>query len=525
MSTGAANDLKDRLSRLTAGTIGIAGARGVGKSTLLRLAVSGRLDLSDGRHKRPVGVEVPAPSRYDGREFVPHLFARLCLAVLGPRLDARRLRQARRQRVVAQIRLGAALYLIITVYLGIAGVLEAQLAVAIGGFWVAVGAVPSFAGSIRPPSTSDSLENTAYLNYDRLRYLETVSDEWTSEISSSPARVARRREVAKARQPWTLPEMIDAYREFASRIGKEHTLPVFVGIDELDKMASGEDAQRFLNEIKALFGQSKAFYFVTLSEDAMSAFESRGLPLRDVFESVFDDVLYVQPLTIAESEVVLHQRVVGMPPPFVALCHVVSGGLPRELIRAARQAVRIAENSEHADIGEIASKLLGDRCLAQRRAAEVVASRHISPDGRQPAVDWLRRFSPDADATELLAATGIAPVLLELHACGAKGVHETELLVIEIAASSYRAASAIAFFQELTEERYADALKEVGDDPGAIELLAQATRDLSVTPSLAWATTSRARTLLGLAPVEYPLRFDDEGTVVQQDGVTVDGRA
>jgi hypothetical protein len=525
VSTYAADELKDRLSRLTAGTIGIAGARGAGKSTLLRMVVSGRLALSEARGERPVGVEVPAPSRYEAREFVPHLFVKLCLAVLGPRLNARRLRQARRQRIVAQIRLGAALYLIVTAYLGIAGLLEAQLAVAIGGFWVALAAVPSFVDSTRPLRASDSLENMAYMNYDRLRYLETVSDEWSSEISSSPARVARRREVSKARQPWTLPEMIDAYREFAGRIGKEHSLPVFVGIDELDKMATGEDAQRFLNEIKALFGQSRAFYLVTLSDDAMSAFESRGLPLRDVFESVFDDVLYVPPLTIVESEAVLHQRVVGMSPPFVALCHVVSGGLPRELIRAAREIVRIAESNENADIGDIGAKLLSERCLAQRRAAEVVASRYISSDGRQPAVDWLRQFSPDADVSDLLARVGVAPVLLDLHACEAEGVHETELLVIEIAAASYRAASTMSFFRDLTEKSYTSALKEVDEEPAAIELLAQATRDLSVTPSLAWATTSRARALIGLEPVAYPLQLNETEPVAHRQGdVSVDGR-
>ena len=205
-----------------------------------------------------------------------------------------------------------------------------------------------------------------------------------------------------------------------------------------------------------------------------------------------------------------------MPPPFVALCHVVSGGLPRELIRTAREVVRIAENNENADIGDIGARLLSERCLAQRRAAEVVASRYISSDGRQPAVDWLRQFSPDADVNELLARVAVAPVLLDLHACETEGVHETELLVIEIAAASYRAASTISFFRDLTEKSYTNALAEVDEEPAAIELLAQATRDLSVTPSLAWATTSRARALTGLDPVGYPLQLNENEPAVRQ---------
>ena len=59
--------------------------------------------------------------------------------------------------------------------------------------------------------------------------------------------------------------------------------PVIIGIDELDKM-SEEDARQFPNDIKTVFGQRDCYYLVSVSEDAMSAFERRGMRFRDVFE-------------------------------------------------------------------------------------------------------------------------------------------------------------------------------------------------------------------------------------------------
>lgn len=142
----------------------------------------------------------------------------------------------------------------------------------------------------------------------------------------------------------TLPELTGRYADFVRSITKER--PLVVGIDELDKMASVDEAQRFLNDVKSLFGQPRTYYLISLSDDAMSAFERRGLPLRDVFESVFDDVLRVEPLNFEEAVQLLRRRVVGMAPPFVGLCYVLSGGLPREVIRTAREAVVVAEDPE-----------------------------------------------------------------------------------------------------------------------------------------------------------------------------------
>jgi hypothetical protein len=502
VSTIASEALKQSLAHLQAGSLGIAGPRGAGKSTLLRRAVDGRLDWA--RSEEPLGVEVHAPVRYEAREFVPHLFSKLCLTVLGPRLDARWLERASKQRRDTQMRIFAVLIVGACGYLVIAKVLDLRLAIPVAAAAIVATLVPEILGRLRLGSPDDSLEGLARANLDRLRFLETKSEEWSSELSSTAAKLASRREVSRAAQPWTMPEMIGAYRDFVRRITE--TRAMIVGIDELDKMASVEEAQRFLNEIKALFGQSRTYYLVTLSDDAMSAFESRGLPLRDVFESVFDDVLRVEPLSLTESAAVLRERTVGVAPPFVGLCHAVSGGLPRELIRTARAAVRIAADTRDRDLSNVARRLLVDRTSSRQLAAEVVARRHVGVDGTQPVVSWLRGLRRDPTAPDLLEWTEVEPVLSDLLAVNGVGGTGLQLLVAELATAAYHAASAIEFFSVVDEASYREATLETGEQLNVIEVLSGATRDLAVAPHVAWESTSEFRRRAGLPALDYPLR-------------------
>src|SRR5439155_21212139 len=84
------------------------------------------------------------------------------------------------------------------------------------------------------------------------------------------------------------------------------------------------------------------YFLVSVSDEALTSFERRGLPLRDVFDSSFDEIIRVEPLRYEDSRRLLYRRVVGLTEPYIALCHCLSGGLARDLIRAARQVVRAA---------------------------------------------------------------------------------------------------------------------------------------------------------------------------------------
>ncbi|GAA1861085.1 hypothetical protein GCM10009836_46530 [Pseudonocardia ailaonensis] len=134
-------------------------------------------------------------------------------------------------------------------------------------------------------------------------------------------------------QPWTRPEIVRMFRELLEEVGQ--TYRIVIAVDELDKV-SAERAVDFVEDLKAIFGVPNCFYLVSISEDAMEDFERRGTPFRTAFDSAFDEVVALRYFTFDESRELLRSRVVAMPQRFSALCHVVSGGLPRDLLRAAR---------------------------------------------------------------------------------------------------------------------------------------------------------------------------------------------
>jgi hypothetical protein len=140
---------------------------------------------------------------------------------------------------------------------------------------------------------------------------------------------------------------VDEFRRFARTVAAEvhgRRRRVFIGVDELDKIGSAAQAEQFLNEIKGIFGIPYLYFMVSVSDNALTAFERRGLPLRDVFDSSFDEIIDVGPLAYPESRRLLYRRVIGLTEPYVALCHCLAGGLPRDLIRAARLVVSTAEH-------------------------------------------------------------------------------------------------------------------------------------------------------------------------------------
>lgn len=90
--TTAFDRLTSKLQQRSEGSFGIAGPRGVGKTTLIRYlttstgsAFRGGADPAEARAGKPrLGVLVSAPVRYEARDFVLYLHAELCKKVIGP---------------------------------------------------------------------------------------------------------------------------------------------------------------------------------------------------------------------------------------------------------------------------------------------------------------------------------------------------------------------------------------------------------------------------------------------------------
>jgi energy-coupling factor transporter ATP-binding protein EcfA2 len=107
IDTAARAELQLRLTNWTSGSIGVAGPRGVGKSTLLKAAEDGRL-VPD--KNSMVGVIESAPVRYDTREFLLHLLRRLCeTAIDESRRQSPPKPDDRAELLAGRVMLGAAL--------------------------------------------------------------------------------------------------------------------------------------------------------------------------------------------------------------------------------------------------------------------------------------------------------------------------------------------------------------------------------------------------------------------------------
>jgi hypothetical protein len=179
--------------------------------------------------------------------------------------------------------------------------------------------------------------------------------------------------------PRTLPEIVDRFRTFAAEASQHK--PLLIAIDELDKLQS-DKAEEFINSIKAIFGIPGCRFLVSVSEDAAAGFERRGVPFRDVFDSSFDDVITIQYVTHDTAAAILLGRVLGLSQPFIWLCHVLAGGLPRDLIRVARVLLEpryrnketLAESARRLCHYELAGKTNGIRRALLKMQDDGIAS-------------------------------------------------------------------------------------------------------------------------------------------------------
>jgi hypothetical protein len=229
------------------------------------------------------------------------------------------------------------------------------------------------------PVAMRRLAKEAARNLERVRYLQTSTIGWSAGLKLSFGLDGQRtRGLSRAEQPRSYPEIVDDFRAFACEVAEflyEDGHRVFIGVDELDKIGSAQQAERFLNEIKGVFGIPHTYFLVSVSDDAMTSFERRGLPLRDAFDSSFDEIVRADPLTYAESRRLIYRRVIGLTEPYIALCHCLSGGLARDLIRAARQVVRAGQQETEPGFEEICSAILAEEVRRKLTAAiQVITS-------------------------------------------------------------------------------------------------------------------------------------------------------
>lgn len=279
---------------------------------------------------------------------------------------------------------------------------------------LAIGAAMSFTSRKR---SSPHPRNIADLASEYLHRMESIRTVTTGQSATLgiPSRIQLNRSWANqlTERDLTLPAIVDLYRDYTtnvvawwrSRHGGQGR--IIIGIDELDKITDTKSAERFLNEIKAVFGTPGCLYIVSTSEDALLQFEKKSLGFRSVFDSTFDDIIRTDSLSPATTRDLLLSRLAGIADPFIILCHVLSGGLPRDVLRTARVIVE-ARCSGCVSLKEICIFLISREIADLKKGLIVKYGSKEAVQGRPPLeatlVEALRNDEwPGTDSGELLA--------------------------------------------------------------------------------------------------------------------------
>ena len=389
------------------GSIGIAGERGSGKTSMMqelkrRLAATSESDDELQTHT----VWMSVPTRVEEKEFLVSVLAKLATSV-GAKLTRNTAwpDDAPEERLNKQDarRRGARLAIVVGFLVVVAFVLLRHLptasgdllsvaiwsmpldslssqapgpaefqiknalalvgAIALGlALWPAIRAVGPRYSHVKPKTqralVSASQDLLEELWYERTEGRATRVG-WTDFGMSLGAGLSMQR----TRNPLTLPHLVDMWEQYLAHLTKDQGVfkKVVVFIDEIDKLKDADRIKECLLILKALYNAPNVIFVVSISEDAYRLFRKRSSSFegRNAFDSTLDKVLLVRKVTVGELRDLINRRMLGyaFSSPVTQLVWMLSKGNPRDAIRLARDIPEQRENGGLRGIGEIAWQL------------------------------------------------------------------------------------------------------------------------------------------------------------------------
>lgn len=540
-----------RLIETTRGaSIGVSGPRGVGKTTLLwSLFQTGNVEGD------VLSVFTSAPVQYDPRDFVLHLFSSVCLRIIEKQVGREPASLAWRvvtapprrppaialyfRRLWPNFAVLGAILCIVGLYFAavLAHTVGTQGGASVPASWLAryvqaLGVSPAslvlwglliFTGTMAANAfvryslrvkefryeketdpfdlERDPVAEEASHILSAIRFQQSYSSGWSGSFTFPAGFGASRSsgELWSERQQ-TVPDIVMAYRAFLRRITGGSRAPyrrVVICIDELDKLESDEAAEQFLNGIKSVFNQANCFYIVSVSETAMSRFERRGVLFRDAFDSSFDEIIGVDYLDLNSSKRLLRRRVLNVSDPFLCFCHCVSGGLPRDLVRACRNVFELRDVRRLWSLQAITEGLVLADVEAKMRAAGVAARRLSLGPELDEFLGITSGRGPGTEA-EVWSKAGRLSAFLERLARMRGSVGDVEKvfsLAVEMLVLVYFDITLLQVFQGMDEARW-----RLGEGRGLFERLAEVRREATQNPSVAAAKLTEVRNAFNLSP-------------------------
>ncbi|MFE9459493.1 hypothetical protein [Streptomyces californicus] len=575
ISTQVEATLQRKLDQMSGGAIAICGPRGVGKSTLLKKACQGRLLRLPEPHFHTI---VQTPANYRPEEFLLSLFQSVCrdyLALYGrrprtPFLFRSRARAAQGPRRLyysarrwAQFLAGLGLVflaiqrevrdLVDAIYHS-AHPAAAGWAVGLREWtltaWqehgvvsrlvlLAVGVLLLWWADPRSWLTGRPVRRLVHDCHNYLNLLQHIQSVGTSTSLGASARALTLgfgRTSGSSSRTFTYPELVWEFRSLLSRISameRQDNWKVFVGIDELDRLGSSEQARAFLAEIKAIFDVPRVYFVLSVSEDIGSAFIRRGLPTRDVTDSSLEDVLVIEARTLEESRALLQIRVPGFTDPFVALVHALSGGLPRDLIRYTRKVTETHRRTQQPGLAALAREVLWEEAAQALAGFRALLARHDDSAATAQIVHDLHtlialireadssRANPELEQHILHLAHAVHP----LHSEGTGPVGEPAQRWEEFSCYLYFIGTLLEVFARRNFAARKEAYTSTGKAPADLQRLAEARLEMTVSPHSARKILEQFRVHWALRPATLPRIVPQPGPDAEPRRSAVRGRS
>ncbi len=568
IQTAARKRLLAEISQMKNGSIGIAGPRGVGKSTLLLSISKGVGSQSVDPHRPLLGVVVSAPVQYDARDFILNLFSTLCRRILRRAPGPKRETLAHypepspftRETLRAIIQLSpycfaiGALFFVLGAfaiaphYINITSgapsnpgnenassqqqdltptstqtervfvrfmhsvglkpidffrwsVLSLLVGTLLARVKFALNTIEESQKSTQPTEQPEPLQQEAAFVLKEIRFQQSFSSGWSGTLTFPFGLKAGANVVNQlSERQLSLPDIVNRFLEFLSLLAERYF--IVIGIDELDKIESDDVALKFLNDIRSILDSPNCLFIISISESAIASFEKRGLPFRDALDSTLDSVVYVDYLKLPETTALINRRIVGLPVPFIWLCHVLAGGLPRELIRTCRNLLRHAAAQDgNAGIATL-TKIIVQEDLSSRLRS---LSQSAHKTGAHPDLDALihqleyAAISPASPHGLLLLFSRIRSYLANTEIQQINAGH------IDVDITFHKtlcAVSVLVYFSITVLELFSNIIGSANDEHIAtrdhMEFLARSRQAITVNSTLAISLISTVRELVGL---------------------------
>jgi hypothetical protein len=411
------------LSRVSTGVLGLAGARGAGRSSLAR-AVLDRLTDPARHHAAPeiLGVTVSSPPTADLFPFFTVLFRRV--AEEARRDVRRRLFGLSRGSALADTAGELIASLPPITFLPV-GVVVASVAFFLAYGWrlpaptgapadwtpvlllgtVVVCTILYYGWVLRRSAlrraVHDRPSGRLYIHtervLERLAYEESTSDEREGALALPRGLTLRRRRTrALKERPVTLAAVLDDFGRYVDELRRVYPRGVVVHIDDADRIEDLKDVRDLVLRLKGTL-VGGVLFLVPLPDAVLDGYRLRTEGPGSAVAGMLDDLTVVPPMTTDEAIRMLAKRGFFADPADpsalrprdglgLAIC-LVSGGIPKEALRLLRRV------TAETDACSTARLVQSAWCEARDAARDAVLRSSIPASQKRQVLEAIERLS------------------------------------------------------------------------------------------------------------------------------------